>query len=156
MSDLRWALSHGDLYAAKVRDLILECMISVSLADGELEETELKMIGDIHAQIMGVQPDHSELKALALSKQKGATDANKLKNNTPFQNLIEKLKKELPVLDDNARELILESAFRVACADGEVEAAEEQILQTIASALNVNKRVLELEISLFKRHLPAK
>jgi glutaminase len=156
MSDLRWALSHGDLYAAKVRDLILECMISVSLADGELEETELKMIGDIHAQIMGVQPDHSELKTLALSKQEGATDANRLENNTQFQNLIEKLKKELPALDDNGRELILESAFRVACADGEVEAAEEQILQAIASALDVNKRVLELEISLFKRHLPAK
>ncbi len=38
MSVLRWAISYGDLYAVKVRDLILECMISISLADGDLEE----------------------------------------------------------------------------------------------------------------------
>ena len=156
MSDLRWALSHGDLYAAKVRDLILECMISVSLADGELEEAEINIIGDIYAEILALQPNHSELKALALSKQERANEATKLGHNTPFQNLIETLKKELPVLDDNACEMILESAFRVACADGEVEEEEEQMLQTIANALDINKRVLELEISLFKRHLAAK
>jgi uncharacterized tellurite resistance protein B-like protein len=156
MSDLRWALSHGDLYAAKVRDLILECMISVSLADGELEEAEINIIGDIYTEILALQPNHSELKALALSKQERANEATKLGHNTPFQNLIETLKKELPVLDDNACEMILESAFRVACADGEVEEEEEQMLQAIANALDINKRVLELEISLFKRHLAAK
>ena len=156
MSDLRWALSHGDLYAAKVRDLILECMISVSLADGELEEAELNMVGNIYTEILGLQPNHSELKALALSKQERVTEATKFGRSTPFQNLIETLKKELPVLDDNACEMILESAFRVACADGEVEEEEEQMLQAIANALDINKRVLELEISLFKRNLVAK
>ena len=156
MSDLCWALSYGDLYAAKVRDLILECMISVSLADGELEETEIKIIGEIYAEILGLQPNHSELRALALSKQESETQVKQLGVNTPFQNLIELLKKELPLLDDNACEMILESAFRVACADGEVEEEEEQMLQAIANALGVNKRALELEISLFKRHLAAK
>ena len=52
--------------------------------------------------------------------------------------------------------MILESAFRVACADGEVEEEEEQMLQAIANALDINKRVLELEISIFKRNLVAK
>ena len=66
------------------------------------------------------------------------------------------LRRELPSLDDNAREMILESAFRVACADGEIEAKEEQMLQSVAEALEVSKRVLELEISHFKRHLAAK
>lgn len=156
MSDLRWALSYGDLYAAKVRDLILECMISVSLADGELEETEIKIIGDIYTEILGVQPNNSELKSIATSKQERAAEATKLGLNTPFQDLIEILKTELPVLDDNACEMILESAFRIACADGEVEVEEEQMLEAIADALDVNKRVLELEISLFKRQLAAK
>lgn len=156
MSDLRWALSHGDLYAAKVRDMILECMISVSLADGELEEAEIKLIGDIYAEIMGLEPNYSDLNALAFSKQEQLSDVTKSGDITPFQILINSLKKELSTLDDNARELILESAFRVACADGEVEAKEEQMLQTIANALDVNKRVLELEISLFKRKLASK
>lgn len=156
MSDLRWVLTYGDLYAAKVRDLILECMISVSLADRELEETEIKMIGDIYTEILGVHPNNSELKSLALSKQERAAQATKLGLNTPFQDLIIILKSELPSLDDNACEMILESAFRIACADGEVEEEEEQMLQAIANALDINKRVLELEISLFKRQLAAK
>ena len=156
ISDLRWALSHGDRYAAKVRDLILECMISVSLADGELDDSEIKTIGNIYAEIMGSQPNYHEMEELALSKQDGATEEDNLNHNTPFQDLIQVLRRELPSLDDNAREMILESAFRVACADGEIEAKEEQMLQSVAEALEVSKRVLELEISHFKRHLAAK
>jgi tellurite resistance protein len=156
MSDLRWALSYGDLYAAKVRDLILECMISVSLADGELEEAEIRLIGDIYTEIMGLESSYSDLNALVISKQERQSDATKPGSITPFQSLINALKKELPTLDDNARELILESAFRVACADGVVEAKEEKLLQAIANALDVNKRVLELEISLFKRNLASR
>ena len=37
----------------------------------------------------------------------------------PFDALRERLRREPPVLNDNGRELILESAFGVVCADGE-------------------------------------
>jgi glutaminase len=155
ISDLRWALSFGDLYATKVRDLILECMISVSLADGELEDAEIETIGEIYAEIMGEKLSSAELEAIALSKQELAMNPGPVGRNSPFANLIEILKKELPVLDDNARELILESAFRVACADGEVEEKESQMLQAISKALDVSEGVLELEIALFQRRMVA-
>lgn len=155
ISDLRWALSYGDLYAKKVRDLILECMISVSLADGELEDAEIETIGEIYAEIMGEKSNHTELKELALSKQDTVMNSDGLSRSGPFESLIAILKKELPTLDDNARELILESAFRVACADGEVEEKEGEMLKAISKALDVSERVLELEISLFQRRLVA-
>ncbi len=156
MSVLRWAISYGDLYAVKVRDLILECMISISLADGDLEESEINTIRGIYADIMGSPPSYDEFWALAQAKIESLANTATHEQNTPFECLISTLEKELPVLDDNARELVLESAFRVACADGEVEEKEEKMLLAIAKTLDVNKRVLELEISLFKRHLACK
>jgi tellurite resistance protein len=131
-------------------------MFSVSLADGEFEEAEIKTIGDIYAEILGMQPDYSQLKAMALSRQERLCEDPMHRETAALGYLIETLKKELSVLDDNACEMILESAFRVACADGELEPQEERMLQAIASALDVNNRALELEINSFKRRLAAK
>ena len=63
-------------------------------------------------------------------------------------------------LDDNGRELILESAFRVACADGVMRApkigsSEDRQLRAIAQALDIHEGVLELEILQFQRELAA-
>ena len=65
--------------------------------------------------------------------------------------LVAQLCEDRPRLDDNARELILESAFRVACADGEIEPEEDQLLRSIAAALGIGAGVLELEIERFRR-----
>lgn len=62
----------------------------------------------------------------------------------------------LLVLDDNACELILESAFRVACSDGEIEPEEGLQLRALAEVLAINEGVLELEIARFQRQLLAK
>jgi len=59
-------------------------------------------------------------------------------------------------LDDNARELILESAFRVACSDGEIEPEEDRQLRALAEVLAINEGVLELEIARFQRQMLAK
>ena len=155
LSDLRWAVSHGDRYAGKVRDLMLACMISITLADGEIEEPEIVSMAEAYAEIMGQRPDHQELYALALTSQNQAREAGIDGTPGPFEALLERLRQELPTLDDNGRELILESAFRVACADGEIEAEEDQQLRAIAAALAINEGVLELEIARFQRELTA-
>jgi glutaminase len=155
LSDLRWAVSHGDRYAIKVRDLMLDCMIAITLADGEIEAPEIVSMAEAYAEIMGQPPDHAELEALAMARQEEAARAGRLKTQGPFDALLERLRRELPVLDDNGRELILESAFRVACADGEIEAAEDRQLRAIAGALAINEGVLELEIGRFQRQRTA-
>ena len=44
---------------------------------------------------------------------------------------------------DNARELILESALRGGCSDGEIEAGEGGLLRAIAAALGIGEGLLE-------------
>jgi tellurite resistance protein len=51
--------------------------------------------------------------------------------------------------------MILEAAFRVACADGIIEPEEDQQLRGIADALCINEGVLELEIARFQRQRAA-
>ena len=52
---------------------------------------------------------------------------------------------------DKARLIILETAFQVACADGMVEAQEQEQLHAIARALGINEGVVQLEINAFER-----
>jgi glutaminase len=153
LSDLRWAVSHGDRYAIKVRDLMLDCMVAITLADGEIKAPEIVSMADAYAEIMGQRPDEAELRALAVNSQEQAARQGRLGAEGPFDLLLERLRQELPILDDNGRELILESAFRVACADGEIEPEEDQHLWAIADALAINEGVLELEIARFQRRL---
>lgn len=88
---------------------------------------------------------------MALATQVETREAGLSGAEGPLEVLLRRLRQELPGLDDNGRELILESAFRVACADGEIEAEEDQQLRAIASTLAINEGVLELEIARFQR-----
>ena len=152
LSDLRWAVSHGDRYATKVRDLLLACMIDITLADGDIEESELAAMADTCAEIMGERPDPEELHATAKARQEMSEVLSK-QGTTPFEELVIQLAAERSKLDDNGREMILEAAFRVACADGTIEAEEDQQLRALAGALGISTGVLELEIGRFQRQV---
>ena len=144
LADLGWAWSHGDHQAALVRTLILQTMVDICLADGAIEEPEIAAIAAAHGVILALPIELAEVRQLAHQRAQAAD---------PFADLLLQLSAELPRLDDNARELILEAAFRVACADGEIEAEEESHLLRIAAALAIHPGVLELEILRF-RHGP--
>ncbi|MFM7087399.1 MAG: TerB family tellurite resistance protein [Cyanobium sp.] len=99
---------------------------------------------------MGHPPARTELEAAAqaLASRSAAPSADQAQ---PLALLVAQLREDCPRLDDNARELILESAFRVACSDGEIEPEEDQLLRSIAAALGIGAGVLELEIERFRR-----
>jgi glutaminase len=153
LSDLRWAVGYGDLYATMVADLTVDCMLSLSMADGSIDDVELDAIAETYAEIMGQPADRARLRALA---EERCADASMEHSANHFGNLITRLEQQRGSLDDNARELILESAFRVACSDGVIEETENRQLRTIAKALAINEGVLELEIAQFQRQLQAK
>ncbi|MGB5135386.1 MAG: glutaminase A [Prochlorococcaceae cyanobacterium] len=155
LTDLRWAVSHGDRYATRVRDLMLDCMISITLADGEIEASELESMAEAYAELMSERPDPAALQQQAAACQQRAAQEGRQGATGAFKALLERLRRELPLLDDNSRELILEAAFRVSCADGEIEPEEDQQLRSIAEALAIHEGVLELEIARFQRQLPA-
>ncbi len=155
LSDLRWAVSHGDRYATKVRDLMLSCMIDITLADGEIEAPELATMADTCAEIMGERPDLDELQTAAEARQ-CSSEAAGSQAVSPFEALLAHLSEERPRLDDNGREMILEAAFRVACADGMIEPEEDTRLRALAGALGISEGVLELEIGRFQRQVAAR
>jgi tellurite resistance protein len=65
--------------------------------------------------------------------------------------LIAELSEQRDSIDDTARLIIFETAFRVACADGIIAAPEREKLQAIAAALGINPGVVRLEINAFQR-----
>lgn len=155
LSDLRWGVVHGDRNATRIRDLMLDCMVAITLADGEIEEPELQTMAQVYAELMAVEPDLAELRARAEDTQRQVAGAVSTATD-PFSLLLARLGEQLPELDDNARELILESAFRVACSDGEIEPEEDLQLRALAEVLAINEGVLELEIARFQRQMLAK
>ena len=150
LSDLRWGVVCGDRIALQVRDLMLRCMLAITLADGEIEDPEIAVMRQIVTELMGEAPEHSQLQAAAEAMAREMASAPEGVSN-PLDLLLSQLDRDLPQLDDNARELILESAFRVACSDGEIEPEEERLLRSLAAALGINAGVLELEIDRFQR-----
>jgi tellurite resistance protein len=133
---------------------MLDCMLSICLADGEVDELEIGMMAAAFGEIMDQPADLSLLRSLAQSRHQEFIDAGSGAVG-PFEQLITSLERERSLLDDNAREMILESAFRVACADGVIEDSEDRQLRAIAEALDINEGVLELEILQFQRQLSA-
>lgn len=150
LSDLRWGVLCGDQTALLVRERMLRCMLAITLADGEIEAPEIDAMQLIAGELMGHPPERTELEAAAqtLASQSAASSAD---DPQPLELLLQQLREDCPRLDDNARELILESAFRVACSDGEIEAQEDELLRSIAAALGIGAGVLELEIERFRR-----
>lgn len=147
LSDIRWALSYGDRYASKIYDLAMTTMIDISLADGDIEDSELDVIKSVLEEIVGSKIARSELRELALSRQSKAL----AEIVSPFEATLKNLSSEKEALDDNGREIIFESVFRVACADGEVESEEYEMLLKIAQALGIYDGIVDLEINRFKR-----
>ncbi|MFQ6538159.1 MULTISPECIES: glutaminase A [Aphanothece] len=155
LSELRWAVAYGDRYAIKVRDLMMESMVDICLADGEIMEDEIHTIATTYAEIMGQPPSREQLDGW-IENRRAASGGNAPAGEQaegPFEQLLRRLSDERSTLDDNGREVILEAAFRVACSDGSIEERERAQLRGIARALGINEGVLELEIARFQRLL---
>jgi glutaminase len=156
LSDLRWGVVCGDQSAIRVRDLMLVSMVAITLADGDIEEPEIDAMAEIYGELMAEPLDRSVLQAAAAAMASAQAAAPSGSAADPLVELFEQLRRQRSQLDDNSRELILESAFRVACSDGEIEPQEDQLLRSLADALGIGAGVLELEISRFqRRRLPA-
>ncbi len=129
--------------------MILSSLIDICLADGEIEEPEIAVISEIMEALLGSPVSDTELRTLAESRRAATASPG---SSHPFDDLVKRLATEQAQLDDNSRALILESAFRVACSDGEVEEQEYERLVKLADALGIYRGVLEMEIDQFQRH----
>lgn len=149
LSDIRWALSYGDRYASKIYDLAVTSIVDMCLADGDIEDSELDAIENVLEEITGTKIKRVDLLKIAQTRQ--STFLTEL--DLPFDGMLKNLASQQEFLDDRAREIIFESAFRVACADGEVEPEEYDRLLRISQALGIHNAVVDSAIDRFKRKL---
>ncbi len=102
-------------------------MIEIMLADGEIEEAEVKIIMDTINEFSTQEASEVELRA-------------EIESAEAQTSIIKRRLRELgPQLNDGGREKIIQAGLRVATADGNFDDSEKQLLVEIAGSLGMTE-----------------
>lgn len=115
------------------RDYILQAMVSMAAADGDVHESEVAAIRSIYAHTTGREISDIDLGRAPVARRGLTGD----------------LARDRKTLARNVREDILRAAYRILLADGQIAAGERKILEDIAEALEIpeiHKNVILEEI----------
>ncbi len=109
------------------RAIILQAMVSVAAADGDLHENELATIRTVYERITG--------------QAVGAHEIDTAPNGGPSQGraFAGQLARERDRLTRELKETILSSAYMVLLADGRVSARERKTLMDFVAALKISE-----------------
>jgi tellurite resistance protein len=110
---------------------ILQAMLSTSIADRELDETEVVAIAEIYKQIFGGEIPTSWIQDTAASMLSDDFDIGKT------------LEGQEVLIEDSMKPVILRAAYYVAAADGIIDDDEKTILLTIAGALKMEQSEID-------------
>ena len=109
------------------RAFILQAMVSVAAADGDLHENELATIRTIYEKITGEK--------ISVEDINSAHDGQRSQDVT----FVDQLALERKRLTRELKEAILSSAYMVLLADGRVAARERKTLMDFARAMKVSE-----------------
>jgi tellurite resistance protein len=102
---------------------VVQAMVAMSVADGNLDDSEIEMITGLYQNLTGQSLPADDVRSIAASMEKAdfsITDA---------------LENVRGMLDTESRELVLKAAYLVLIADGVVDENEEKLLNGIADSL---------------------
>ena len=103
-----------------------QVMISMLLADGVVDESEVKMLQTQFQQITGTHVPIDELnEEISYISQQGSSGS-------------EMMTALAPQLNDSGKEMVIRSAYAIANADGNFDASEQQYLNEIGQALGMS------------------
>lgn len=102
-------------------------MIRVMLADGSVDPQEVRRIAEVYHELTGAEVSAEVIQAKATLALSGGRDLGAA------------LSELAPHLSDEGKATVLESALRIAVADGAFEASERALLEEIAAALGVSE-----------------
>ena len=149
---LRWAVCVGDAGAVAFSDFLAEVCVRVAMVDGTVDEAELRMVDDVYARVMGVELDAGRREEICRSVEESGAGSG----DSALRALTERAQKARKGLTDGQKDLTVESAFAVACADGDIDIAEHELLKSLAAALGVSAGILELHVCKWqKSHRPS-
>jgi uncharacterized tellurite resistance protein B-like protein len=131
---VHYSQSNKGLHRADVSAMslaLIRSMIAMSIADGNLDDAELKTIAKIYAQLTGTEIDEDTIRDTAEHmKSEGVSIADEMKNAKT-------------VLDKDLKNKIVKAALYILAADGVMEEGEEAILEEIRAGLGISKAALE-------------
>ena len=109
------------------RTFILQAMVSMAAADGDVHESEAATIRTVYLQVTGDVVSADEINA--------APDAYRARGLT----FADQLEQERHRLTRETKETILRGAYMVLLADGRVSARERKKLSDFVNALNISE-----------------
>ena len=104
-----------------------QLMISMLLADGIIDDSEVKELQIIFEDLAGAEVTEEDLREeIAIVQQ---SDSDPLALVAEFA----------PTLNDRGKEILITAAYQIAIADGVVDPSERQLLHEIADTLQLSK-----------------
>lgn len=104
-----------------------QLMISMLLADGIIDDSEVKELQIIFEDLAGAEVTEEDLREeIAIVQQ---SDSDPLALVAEFA----------PTLNDKGKEILITAAYQIAIADGVVDPSERQLLHEIADTLQLSK-----------------
>jgi tellurite resistance protein len=103
-----------------------QVMIAMLLADGVIDDAEVKELQDIFEQLAGVEVSEQDLREeIAVIQAEGSS-------------ALEMMAAVAPTLNDSGKEKVITAAYRIAMADGTFDDSESEFLSDISAALDVS------------------
>lgn len=119
------------------------CMVSIMLADGEIDQNEMVMVQKIINKFGHNDMTMEQLRAYV----------QKVENNP--EPISTYLKKVTPALNEHGKEIIIKCALSVAAADGNVDQSEKQMISEMSQIMEMSPSHLKGIISEMFQEEPA-
>ena len=104
-----------------------QVMIAMLLADGVIDDDEVKELQTTFEELAGVEVTEQDLREeIAQIQQSGS-------------NALQLVEEFGPSLNDKGKEILITAAYQIAVADGHFDDSERQLMQDIAEKLQISK-----------------
>ena len=104
-----------------------QVMIAVLLADGVIDDDEVKELQATYEDLAGVEISEQDLREEIDVIQKQGSDAIQLITHLG------------PGLNDKGKEMVITAAYQIAAADGHIDESESRLIEEVALAMEVTK-----------------
>ena len=103
-----------------------QVMIGMLLADGVIDDSEVKELQDIFEDLGGVEVTEEDLREeIAIVQRDGAS-------------CLEMMAQAAPHLNDSGKEKVIRAAYRIAMADGVFDDSESEFLSDLSAAMDIS------------------
>lgn len=117
----------GQNFEALFMVAMKQVMIAMLLADGVIDDDEVKELQETFQDLAGVEVTEQDLREeIAIIQQQGS-------------NAIEMVAEFGPGLNEKGKEMVITAAYQIAMADGHLHPTEQQLLEQLAEKMEITK-----------------